>query len=127
MIFGGYTLLAILYSAILLNALVETKGPLIWLLTRKPLMKLGGIAFAVYLLHMVVLGLMFQLLRGTSPEIADPADLAIIFAAVVVTIVLSQISWLAMEGRLIRLGHRFVFTSSKTDQMLLQPSGSLRA
>lgn len=127
MIFGGYTLLAALYSAILLSAVVESKGPLIWLLTRQLLMKLGTIAFAVYLLHLIVLGLMFRLVLGTVPKIDTVADLGIVLVAAIATVIASQISWLAMERRLIRLGHQFSFTSPKTDRTLLQPSDILRA
>ena len=127
MIFGGYTLLAALYSGILLSAVVELKGPLIWLLTRQLLMKLGTIAFAVYLLHLIVLGLMFRLVLGTVPKIDTVADLGIVLVAAIATVVLSQISWLAMERRLIWLGHQFSFTSPKTDRTLLQPSSILPA
>lgn len=127
MIFGGYTLLAALYSMILLTALVETKGPLIWFLTRSSLMSLGEIAFGVYLLHLIMLGLAYRYMLGKSPEIATLNDVATTFVALAMTIGISKLSWFAMERRLIRVGRRFSFTSPTTDQMILLPSDTLRA
>jgi peptidoglycan/LPS O-acetylase OafA/YrhL len=127
MIFGGYTLLAMLYSTILLTSLIETRGPLIWLLTRRWLMGLGEIAFGVYLLHLIMLGFAYEWILGKSPEIATLSDVAAVFVAFAVTIGVSKLSWFAMERHLVGLGRRFTFTSSMPDRTILLPSDSLRA
>lgn len=107
MIFGGYTLLALFYSAILIRALSEEGIFLNKLLSWKPLRDLGGIAFAVYLFHIPVLGITHTVIFSAPPAITNLSNFSATLLAVVITIALAKFSWFALEKRAIELGHRF--------------------
>jgi peptidoglycan/LPS O-acetylase OafA/YrhL len=112
MVFGGYTLLAALYAAVLLVSIDDT-GILRKLTTWTPLRKLGEIAFGVYLTHEITLGLAFIALRGKHPEIKTAADVFTVLAALVATIAFSKASWEFVERRLVSIGRSTPFEPSE--------------
>jgi peptidoglycan/LPS O-acetylase OafA/YrhL len=112
MVFGGYTLLAALYSAVLLVSIDDT-GLLQKVTTWTPLRKLGEIAFGVYLTQEITLGLAFIVLRGKNPEIKTAADVFTVLAALVATITFSKASWQFVERRLVSIGRSTPFEPSE--------------
>jgi peptidoglycan/LPS O-acetylase OafA/YrhL len=112
MVFGGYTLLAALYAAVLLVSIDDT-GILRKLTTWTPLRKLGEIAFGVYLTHEITLGLAFIVLRDKHPEIKTATDVFTVLAALVATIAFSKASWEFVERRLVSIGRSTPFEPSE--------------
>jgi peptidoglycan/LPS O-acetylase OafA/YrhL len=112
MAYGGYALLAALYSAILLVS-IDDKGLLQKITTWAPFRKLGEIAFGVYLTHQIALGLAFIVLRGKNPEIKTSADVLTVLAALAATIAFSKASWELVERRLTSIGRSTAFERSE--------------
>lgn len=103
----GYDCLALLYVCILVASLVD-EG-LAGVLRAKWLMGLGGIAYGVYLIHQLVFGAVFALLRGYPNS--GPISTVI---ALVLTIVLANISWEWFEKPFVRFGQRERYEPSKS-------------
>jgi peptidoglycan/LPS O-acetylase OafA/YrhL len=70
-------------------------------LRAKWLMGLGAISYCVYLIHPLVFGLVFELLKNYPNAEAISAILAL-----VLTIVIAKLSWEYFEKPLVGFGHR---------------------
>jgi peptidoglycan/LPS O-acetylase OafA/YrhL len=112
MVFGGYTLIALLYSSMLLAALIESGGPIAWITKLPFLRKLGTIAFGAYLTHQIVLGFAHGLLLNQAPSLNTIVDLSVTMLALSSTILLSALSFNGFEKHLIALGHRVEYADS---------------
>lgn len=67
----------------------------------------GDISYSVYLTHLAVLGLMHGYILGATPDFATPAQMAVTFAALVVTIALGWIMTVLIEQPITRWGRSF--------------------
>lgn len=105
MVFGGYTLIALLYSSVLLGCLIEPSGPIAWITRSRLLQRLGAIAFGVYLTHQIVLGLAHGLLLGQPPSLNTMSDLSVTMLALLGAILLSELLFHGFEKHLIAIGH----------------------
>jgi peptidoglycan/LPS O-acetylase OafA/YrhL len=107
MTFGGYSWLAFFYTACMLGAISARTG--IWhrILCHPFLMRLGMLAYCVYLMHFpLILGgrRMMYILLPFHPEIAFVTGALLGVAA---TIVLATISWRFFEKPMLLRGHRY--------------------
>lgn len=75
----------------------------------------GNISYAVYLTHLLVLGLMHNFILGTAPDIETPAQIAVTIAALPVTTLVSWILTKAVEEPISAYGRSFKW-SEKTIQ-----------
>lgn len=112
MIFGGYTLVGLLYSVILLTSIVQRTGFVVRITTSEPLTKLGTIAFGIYLTHQIVLGLTHGVLLGQSPALKSTADVLVTIGALAGTILISWLSFHYFERRFIILGHKVAYSKN---------------
>jgi peptidoglycan/LPS O-acetylase OafA/YrhL len=113
MMLGGYTVVAVFYSVVLLTSLADVKGPLHWIATRSPLRRLGAVAYGVYLIHMIILGLAHSFILGHDPELRTTSEFFTSSFALVLTLAIAQISFSLFEKHLTSLGHRTSFEGEK--------------
>ncbi len=108
----GYTWIALLYAAFLLYLLTHDSKFLKSVFRSKPLTFLGTIAYGVYLFHQPILLCVASLisptmsLRDGFPVVDSLRSFATTCAALVLTLVLAQISWKRFEKPLVEIGHR---------------------
>ncbi len=109
MVSYGYSVLALLYSCFLLITLTEGRG-LVTLVVRNPLMvRLGIIAYGVYLFHQGVSGLIHGVLLRQAPHIGDWISAGVTLSALLITLTLAELSWLYFEKPLVAIGHSFKY------------------
>jgi peptidoglycan/LPS O-acetylase OafA/YrhL len=107
----GLTLIALLYTCVLLAAVTEKRG-LISLLTRNQLLgKVGVISYGIYLLHLPVQGLLFWFLPGAEPT-GSRVHFLITLVALLLTVALASVSWVYFEKRIVDWGHSFKYKAS---------------
>jgi peptidoglycan/LPS O-acetylase OafA/YrhL len=101
----GYDCVGVLYACILVASLFDRT--LARVLQARWLMGLGGIAYGVYLFHLLVFGLIFAVLKDHPNSGAMTALLAL-----VLTIVIAKASWEWFEKPFVRFGRRECFRPS---------------
>jgi peptidoglycan/LPS O-acetylase OafA/YrhL len=100
----GYDLLALLFSGILLLALLE--GSIAGLLRAKWLMALGTISYCVYLIHELVFGMTYLALKPYTTSWA-----ATVILTLVLIVIIAKLSWEYFEKPLVKFGHRAHYLS----------------
>jgi peptidoglycan/LPS O-acetylase OafA/YrhL len=104
----GYTAMAMFYLSILLLA-VTSNGTVKQMFSLGWMRWLGTIAYGLYLFHGPVLLFVFDAFEHRDPVLARPFDLMPMCTALVLSLLLSHLSWVFFESRLVRYGHRFVY------------------
>jgi len=92
-----FSILAVFYSAVLILAVTEGRGPVTWLTRRRWLRELGIVAYGIYLSHLAILRLAHGLILGKSPSLATRAEVMTTFAAGIACFALAFFSWRALE------------------------------
>jgi peptidoglycan/LPS O-acetylase OafA/YrhL len=105
----GFTCVALFYASVLMIAIVAPESILSRAFRARWLMRLGMIAYALYLFHEIVLTAAFHILLHHSPSIANWFDAITAFSAFVAAVGLAHLSWSYFESKLVRLGHRFTY------------------
>jgi peptidoglycan/LPS O-acetylase OafA/YrhL len=113
MIFGGYTVLALLYGFLLLDSILGPEGLLKRLTNLSWLRSLGKIAFSVYLFHLAVVGFAFFFVLGIEPGLSSLIEVFVAILAVLITLVLGWISWVFFERYFIAMGQIFRYQLSR--------------
>ena len=102
----GLSWVSFFYATVLLIALSNEK---VRLFRNRILMKLGVVAYAVYLFHQAIQGFIFHYAAGKTPSIDNLNDVGLKVLAGVITLLLAWLSWEFFEKRFIALGKRFNF------------------
>jgi peptidoglycan/LPS O-acetylase OafA/YrhL len=105
----AYTWLALLYACFLLIAVTGTRGVLSAVTRVKWLRDLGSISYGVYVYHEVVLGLTHTLLLRQAPQFKRWTDGFINLVALLVTLLVSHLSWKFFEKPIVAFGHSFQY------------------
>lgn len=100
MMLVGYDCLALLFSCILVASLVDQR--LGRVLQAKWLIGLGGIAYGVYLIHMLTFNRVWFITGSHSALLVTGLSL-------VMTILIAKMSWNWFEKPFVRLGHRMIY------------------
>ena len=103
----GFSALAAFYCCLLLLAIAPRDNPFRALLRCKPLMKLGTLAYCVYLVHLPVLSGTCWLLTHHGPHLERLKDFGPLLLGLALTVGIAAISWRYFEQPLIAAGHRF--------------------
>jgi peptidoglycan/LPS O-acetylase OafA/YrhL len=69
------------------------------------------ISYAVYLTHLMVLGLMHNLLLGTAPDVGTPAQIAVTIASIPVTVAVSWLVTRLVEEPITNFGRTFKWSA----------------
>ena len=104
-----FTWLGVFYFCALLLAATQQGKPVTRVLRMRWLTGLGSIAYCVYLIHELLNGLCYVLIRGHEPYMAATADIATGAAALGLTLLIAKGSWVLFEKPLIKLGHSFTY------------------
>jgi peptidoglycan/LPS O-acetylase OafA/YrhL len=98
---AGFSLLAVLFGAVLLLATHSRFKPIRSLLQVAPLRMLGRISYGVYLIHYPVLGVLDRLI--------DLPRIVAIPLAFTLTVGIAQLSWTLFESRIIAFGRKIPY------------------
>ena len=109
---AGYSVIAAFYCCLLLLAVAPRDNPLRGLLRCRGLIKLGTIAYCVYLVHAPMLSGTYRLLSHRPPHLERLEDLGPLLLAFALTFAIAAISWRYFERPLIAVGHRFLYKVS---------------
>jgi peptidoglycan/LPS O-acetylase OafA/YrhL len=114
----GLSALAIMYCLLLMIVLTVPEGRFARLTRLRWLRWLGGVSYGVYLVHQGVTGLAHGLILGRSPGLRDMADVLVTFLALVITLVVAQLSWTLYERPLVALGHSHTYRPGPASAIL---------
>jgi len=114
----GYTWLALFYLCLLLLGISKRDTWIGKVLSLRPLVWIGGLAYGLYLLHQPVLRLCYWLFLSERPRISSPIELAIMLLAAFLALLLSVASWKFFERPFVEKGHRFKYDSETQVQRL---------
>ena len=103
----GYSWLALFYVTLLFTVLVDSNGKLARIMRWRWLMKLGGISYCVYLIHIPINEILHASLLRSAPSIASLSGIGVTLLAVVLTLGIAVLSWKYFEEPMVRRGHRF--------------------
>ena len=101
----GFSLLAVFYFCLLLLALTYSDGWLGRILRTSWLKALGTISYGVYLIHWVVVGLIFAIVQHKRPWAQTPVEHGLVLLALALTIAIASLSWTFIEKPLLKIGH----------------------
>lgn len=102
---AGLTWIAAFYALLLLLAVVNPGRLESSFFRSQVLMKLGTVAYAVYIFHQGINGLLHFFILGKKPGIYDWPSLFVTVLSLTTVISLAAISWRLMEKPLIRRAH----------------------
>lgn len=102
-VFIGFTWIAMFYSVLLIAA-IFSDGALYRITTWSPLTWLGKHAYGLYLYHIIVVGVVFDIFIGGSPKVDNLNELSATLLSVIVTFAAASLSLKYFEAPLIRLG-----------------------
>jgi peptidoglycan/LPS O-acetylase OafA/YrhL len=103
---AGYSIVGVAFFLLIVLLLVKPLPGMKGVLSAPWLRWLGTVSYCVYLVHQPIkIGLFLFFLPGTEPVISGSQSLLVIVAALVATLAVAHLSWLAIERPLIRRGH----------------------
>jgi peptidoglycan/LPS O-acetylase OafA/YrhL len=102
------SLTAVLYGLVVLLVLDYPQSVWSRALSVRPLRHLGTLSYSTYLFHPVILHLVFGF-AGVPVRLAGAGDWLLVGISVLVTLILSQLSWTLLEKRALRIGHRMQY------------------
>jgi peptidoglycan/LPS O-acetylase OafA/YrhL len=103
---AGYTWIAFFYVNLLLYSLTKPSSVVSRALRINWLRWLGSIAYGTYLLHQMILGMLFGWIWSREPAITGGYTLLTTLAALALTLMIAKLSFSYYENPLIKLGHR---------------------
>lgn len=105
-----YSVLAVFYTCLLLLAVSPSNGSFHRVLTGHAIMRLGSIAYFVYLFHIPVIEISR---RFVNAHTSRPTDTTVVILAYMLgfaaTLVLARLSWRFFEKPLINLARAFTY------------------
>lgn len=112
MVLVGQTVAALLSLNLIFVALFTDGWFRRSVLGNKVLIEIGGVSYAVYLLHQPIYGLAGWLAGSAWTGVANAGDVALAVAAALSTVVAAKISGLWIERPFIEFGHRLRYRSA---------------
>lgn len=110
--FGGFTAtvglswVGLFYVIVLLSALLNPSGLIARFTRLGPLRELGRVSYCVYLIHVAVAYMVFNLIARTTPYLSDFKSLGITLLCAAITYLAAKLSWIFFEGPLVQIGHQ---------------------
>ncbi len=103
------TISALAFGLLILNIQLRPRTVVARILSTRPARLLGNMAYSTYLVHPIVLCIVFRSLRGVDPQLNTAGDLPALALALVVTLLLSWLSWTRFEQPILARAHRFKY------------------
>jgi peptidoglycan/LPS O-acetylase OafA/YrhL len=101
MVIYGYTIIAVFYAVTLVLAVTAPDGDVLGRALRwRWLGTIGTVAYAIYLVHLPMLGVSSLIVDG---------GMRIAVLGMVLTLALAAVSWRYFERPLVRVGHRYAY------------------
>jgi peptidoglycan/LPS O-acetylase OafA/YrhL len=107
--FLGHLINSVVIAFALLALLVSQDLRIGRFLSHPWIRKLGNMAYSTYLLHPIVLHLIFRWLRACEPQLGAIRDLAPLGLSLIVTLAVSWMSWHYFERRMLAIGHQWQY------------------
>ncbi|MBC7909173.1 MAG: acyltransferase, partial [Pyrinomonadaceae bacterium] len=109
----GHTWIAFFYLFMLLVAISQPEHFISRILRTRALVRVGIIAYGLYLFHFPVLGLCYAAFRGHIPQPSDLGDALTTALAFILILVLAQLSWSYFEKPMVKLGHKYKYRGTE--------------
>ena len=104
----GYSCIAFFYLSLLLLAVIRADGWWAKVLSARPLMKCGNLAYCLYMVHGMTFSVSSYCLHRRV-HVSGP-DLSAALVGLLGALGISQLSWKYFESKMIRIGHRFSYS-----------------
>lgn len=102
----GLSWVGMFYVVVLLSALLNPSGLIARFTRLGPLRELGRVSYCVYLIHVAVAYVVFNLIALTTPYLKDRKSLGIMLLCAAITYLAAKLSWIFFEGPLVQIGHQ---------------------
>ena len=102
---GQYSWIALLYTSILLTALLDSRGLVARAARWKFLRECGQVSYCFYLVHLGILGVCHWIFFRSLPHIDDLKGFGVTLLAAGLAWTIAQLSWRYLEKPLIDRGH----------------------
>jgi peptidoglycan/LPS O-acetylase OafA/YrhL len=102
----GLSWVGMFYVVVLLSALLNPSGLIARFTRLGPLRELGRVSYCVYLIHVAVAYVVFNLITRTTPYLKDLKSLGIMLLCAAITYLAAKLSWIFFEGPLVQIGHQ---------------------
>ena len=109
---AGLSWVGLFYAAVLILTLQRPTGFVAALARMKWLRELGRVSYCVYLIHTAVSYVIFALLNRSLPHLMNLRTLGITLLCAALTYLIASLSWILVEGPLVRIGHRATYADS---------------
>jgi peptidoglycan/LPS O-acetylase OafA/YrhL len=103
----GYTWTAAFYACILVLVIMSPEGPVAKVMCIRPLRKLGQYSYVIYLIHGLVLYLLFNVIRHSAPVLANERDFGVAVLAATATLSIAALSWRYVEQPILARAKRW--------------------
>ena len=107
----GLSWVGMFYVVVLLSALLDPSGLIARFTRLGPLRELGRVSYCVYLIHVAVAYVVFNLITRTTPYLKDRKSLGIMLLCAAITYLAAKLSWIFFEGPLVQIGHQTKYTA----------------
>lgn len=104
---------SILYGCLIFLSLAEKDSSLTKIARNRHLIFLGNISYGVYLFHQIINGLLHYGFFKQMPSIQDLPTVIVTLLSLLLTILISFISYRVFERRFINFGHRYSYENSQ--------------
>jgi peptidoglycan/LPS O-acetylase OafA/YrhL len=101
----GFTMVAAFYLMLLLTAVSQPASWLSGSLRAPILLYFGKVSYAIYIFHQGVHGLLDRILPLWGSQLNAARIVTVVLLALLVTVLLSDLSWRLMESKLIKRAH----------------------
>ena len=105
----GIPLFSALYLSMLVIALMDKQSVVATVCRWRVLRELGKISYCVYIIHVAVNWAVHKYVRGELPRFDSWRSIGVTALAVVVTLMIAELSWFVYERPLIRRGHKYSY------------------
>ena len=105
----SFSLLALMYGAMILIVSAWPEGRLSRLFRLRPLVQTGVISYAIYMYHQAVNGVMHAVVRHQEPRFTNLQDAAVTSVSIILVFALARISYVFLERPIRQYGRRFKY------------------
>lgn len=105
----GIPIFSILYLSMLIIALMDKQSVIATACRGRALRELGKISYCVYIIHVAVNWAVHKYVLGELPRFDSWRSIGVTALAVVVTLMIAEMSWFLYERPLIRRGHKYSY------------------